>query len=788
MHALTNHFTSLARWVRGSHTHLLIAGLAAIALISAALTFAAGPDPAKDEVSIEVPAAGAIEREDFPVEVTFKPKQGRQTFSTHVYLDGRLIDVRTQKGKKFDGKETVTYGFQYGSTRSGANAVTNARFDRQLLRPGEHEVKVVVRNGVQPGVAQSSEEVAAEASHRFTVDDVKSVTTAQEDPITIKAKDLAKSPVIDRSDTRIVREQAQAATGSLTSPDTIANGLGARNLLSPFVETAKAHQGDHGNIRLISAIDSNRSGSADARLGNVQFWVNKLNSKMNCHGYKLDDNNTLRITTPAGGANIGETLVRNCPTFLPTDGTFAGPGQLYRVRLIMPAGHEMVKINPIGLNGLVKDYQPNPTGQSGPYIDFHLPKNRTVEIRWVIGKIPPPPAPPAPPSLPGNVASCSNGAAPFYRLNKIAGTKGDHFYTLSASERNTAITSHGYKYEGVAGYLFPDQKPGTVPFYRLWSPTAIDHFYTTSAEWRDRAAANDGYVFEGIAGYLYPNQAANTAPLYRSYSHGAADYFYTMSAAERDSAAKSGWGYQDVAGFMFTSCPPAPEPEPQAPPDSDGDGVPDDKDACPNEPKGPDGTADGCPKLTSFDPNAPFLALTKVSATEAEVDAFALEFDGTRPNGAIDTLTATVDGTVTDTVKVDEQPANVSDEEAASKDLESATIRNQSLKIGNVEDGKAHTVELAATTDNGNQETVTFEVEPTAAEIPTPPEDEEEAVEAPVPVPATGAVKAVTNAEDDFSALPKTGQAGLIAFLVFLLASATYYGTQFYRERKAKRS
>lgn len=784
MHPLTITFATFTRQLAASHLRLLIAGLLAIALISAALTLAAGPDPAKDEISITTPTANAVEREDFPVQVKFKPKEGRQSFNTQVYIDGHLVDVRTSKGKKFDGKESVQYDFQYGDTRSGEDSRTNLRFNRQLLRPGQHVVKVVVRQNIQPSAAAGSA-IVSEASQTFSVANVKSLTTSQEEPITIKARDLAKKPVTERNDNRIVRQQAQTTTGSVASPNTIANSLGAKNLLSPFVQTAKAHSGDHANLRLITTVDSNGDGRADARLGNTEFWIDKVSSNMNCHGYPVDGNNTIRVTTPAGGGNIGETLLQNCPTFLPNNNTVAGPGMIYAVRLIMPDGYRMRAIDPRNLmSGLTRDYQPNPPGQRGPRIEFYLQRNITVELHWMIEKIPPPPAPPAPPALPSNIASCSNGAAPFYRLNKIAGPDGDHFYTMSGEERNNAITQFGYMYEGVAGFLFPNQAAGTVPLYRLWSGPAMDHFYTISADERDNAVKVHGYTYEGVAGYMHPGQAPHTGPLYRSNKQEASDHFYTMSAEERDSAARGGWAYEGIAGYMFASCPPDKPAEPQAPADSDNDGVPDDKDACPNEPKGPDGSADGCPKLTAFDPNAPFLALTKVSATEVSVDAFALEFDGTRPNGAVKELRAIVDGKVTDTVQAEVAPVGTSND-AGTQDIESATVRNQTLQLGNVADGKPHTVALHAITESGNQGSVTFKTDPVAAQVPAPPN---ESTVVPEPVPAKGVDRAITNAEDDFSSLPKTGQAGLIAFIVFLIASGTYYGTQYYRERKAKRS
>ncbi|MFY2564498.1 hypothetical protein ACN469_43320 [Corallococcus terminator] len=68
------------------------------------------------------------------------------------------------------------------------------------------------------------------------------------------------------------------------------------------------------------------------------------------------------------------------------------------------------------------------------------------------------------------------GKVPLYRLYK--GAVGDHFDTTSWQERDIAIVTHGYGYEGIACYVFASQAEGTCPLYRLWSGS--DHFYTLS--------------------------------------------------------------------------------------------------------------------------------------------------------------------------------------------------------------------------------------------------------------------------------------------------------------------
>ncbi|KNZ77361.1 hypothetical protein J132_05789 [Termitomyces sp. J132] len=140
--------------------------------------------------------------------------------------------------------------------------------------------------------------------------------------------------------------------------------------------------------------------------------------------------------------------------------------------------------------------------------------------------------------------TCANpaNARPFYRLYNRAVV--DHFYTLSASEAQSA-TNLGYRREGISSYIFPTSQRGTVPLYRLYSPSANDHFYTTSAAERN-SAIGLGYNSEGVAGYIYPNANCGGVPFYRLYSPSGRDHFYTTSAAERDSACNPMYHYPFV--------------------------------------------------------------------------------------------------------------------------------------------------------------------------------------------------------------------------------------------------
>ncbi len=142
---------------------------------------------------------------------------------------------------------------------------------------------------------------------------------------------------------------------------------------------------------------------------------------------------------------------------------------------------------------------------------------------------------------------------PLYRLLKT-GT-GNHFYTTSATERDNAVNHLGFKYEGIAGYVFSTQVTGSIPLYRLVlaTSTVLDHFYTTSAAERDNAVKTYSYKYEGIQCYVLPTQMRGTTPLYRLVN-SKPDHFYTISSPEKDNAVKSyGYKYEGIASYIFAA-------------------------------------------------------------------------------------------------------------------------------------------------------------------------------------------------------------------------------------------
>lgn len=58
--------------------------------------------------------------------------------------------------------------------------------------------------------------------------------------------------------------------------------------------------------------------------------------------------------------------------------------------------------------------------------------------------------------------------------------------------------------EETLGFIAPSPLCGAVPIYRLYHPGSDDHFYTLSANERDNAINAIGYLDEGILGYVWP--------------------------------------------------------------------------------------------------------------------------------------------------------------------------------------------------------------------------------------------------------------------------------------------
>jgi hypothetical protein len=131
---------------------------------------------------------------------------------------------------------------------------------------------------------------------------------------------------------------------------------------------------------------------------------------------------------------------------------------------------------------------------------------------------------------------------------------GDHFYTTSEVERDSAILNHGYVSEGVACFVPEPARIGDRRnLYRLYNSSNGDHLYTTSEEERDRAVSRDGYHFERIECQIFASRSSGSdiIELFRLYKPANGNHFYTTSASERDRATTLGYIVEESDYFVL---------------------------------------------------------------------------------------------------------------------------------------------------------------------------------------------------------------------------------------------
>ncbi|KAJ7702823.1 hypothetical protein B0H17DRAFT_923215, partial [Mycena rosella] len=147
-------------------------------------------------------------------------------------------------------------------------------------------------------------------------------------------------------------------------------------------------------------------------------------------------------------------------------------------------------------------------------------------------------------------------AVPFY-LVALPGQA--FYYTALASDVNSLINPpFSYSFIGTAARVFTTQELSTVPFFHVRSgsvlgPLHSDNLYTTSTTERDSALVS-GYVDTGIAGYIYPSQICGSVPFYRLFTTTATvtEHFYTINATYRATLVASGaWTDEGIAGYVL---------------------------------------------------------------------------------------------------------------------------------------------------------------------------------------------------------------------------------------------
>lgn len=128
----------------------------------------------------------------------------------------------------------------------------------------------------------------------------------------------------------------------------------------------------------------------------------------------------------------------------------------------------------------------------------------------------------------------------------------DHYYTLDFSLLGTG--RNGWRYQGVAFYIYPTKEEETVPLFRYWNLRMGNHYYTTSFE--ELGEGKDGYKFKGILGYVKKAADDNTVPLYRFHNAAIGDDFYTVNAMSKARGSEE-WTAEGVSCYVW----PVPQAE-----------------------------------------------------------------------------------------------------------------------------------------------------------------------------------------------------------------------------------
>lgn len=134
----------------------------------------------------------------------------------------------------------------------------------------------------------------------------------------------------------------------------------------------------------------------------------------------------------------------------------------------------------------------------------------------------------------------------------------DYLLTTKPSEVASVCTlSGGYITSGILGYVEKTQQPNTLPFKRYWKGLPqTDHSYTTSASEVSYLETN-GWIAQGNEGYIYTTSVPGSVPLYRLSKFNGVTWDlvhkFTTSWSEVNQLVSEGWGYDLIAGYLYSS-------------------------------------------------------------------------------------------------------------------------------------------------------------------------------------------------------------------------------------------
>lgn len=123
----------------------------------------------------------------------------------------------------------------------------------------------------------------------------------------------------------------------------------------------------------------------------------------------------------------------------------------------------------------------------------------------------------------------------------------DYLFTVDPQAETKRLIQNGYVKEGIAFRLFAPQTPGTMSFYRWYSPVKKDHFYHY-----DRTGGGkklEGYVYEGVIGNIATSRMTNTRELYRWFNPSTGRHYYSTNP-KVSTFLRKGYRFDGIAGYV----------------------------------------------------------------------------------------------------------------------------------------------------------------------------------------------------------------------------------------------
>lgn len=117
-----------------------------------------------------------------------------------------------------------------------------------------------------------------------------------------------------------------------------------------------------------------------------------------------------------------------------------------------------------------------------------------------------------------------------------------------ATDFDGSLASHGWTYHGYPMYIYDSQVDGTVPLYRFYSPVNGKHFYTT---WYDEVGAPE-WTSEGITGYIFTDEQPGTQAIHRWHkwvANGPVHLYVFSDTTQDNDLDADGWLHEGIIGY-----------------------------------------------------------------------------------------------------------------------------------------------------------------------------------------------------------------------------------------------